>query len=310
MNLTKTVTDQSGQAHLVDEKRLVKSFEQLGRERYGEAFSGDSVVDELAKAVATASVGSFGSLQTMLLENLDATMTSVLFQKKHLKLFNSIPRVPSAQTLYQWTRQTAYGTGRGALGFPEGGSPATFLPSFLRGNATTRFYGVRRGYTHQMVQVGVMGGTFIDPVAEENRSGTLDLLEKLERWLIFGDSNMLYSDGSSVHYDGLIKQLTAGYPNHVYDLQGAPLTFENIENYAEALVTTGQLMDFTNARLFMAPRVASDLAKFNLQNQFFWQNSVNQPTGWRPGIPLNGYATQHGVLPFEESIFLDPVPFG
>lgn len=308
--LMKSVVTQDGRVHMVEDRNVVKSFETLGRESLGEAFVGDTYVDQLAKAVATSSVGSFGSLNSLLLENLDATMTSVLFNKRHLKIFNSIPRVPSAQILYQWNRQLSYGAGRGALGFAEGGGPAVFTPSFQRSNATVKFYGVRRGYTHQMVQVGNMGGAFLDPVAEENRSGTLDLLQKLERWIIWGDSNWLGGDNSSVHYDGLVKQLNTNFPSHVYDLQGAPLTFENLENYAEELVTTGYLVDFSNLRMFAAPRVVSDLAKLNLQGQYFWMNSQNMPQGWRPGTPINGYASQHGIIPFEESVFMDAVPFG
>ncbi len=308
--LVKSVVTQDGQRHEVEDKNVVKSFESLGRESLGESFQADSYIDSLAKAVATTSVGNFGSLNSLLLENLDATMTSVLFNKRHLKIYNSIPRVPSAQTLFQWNRQLAYGSGRGALGFSEGGSPAIFTPSFQRSNATVRFYGVRRGYTHQMVQVGNMGGSFLDPVAEENRSGTLDLLQKLEAWITFGDSNWLDVSGANVHYDGILKQLNTNYPNHVYDLQGSPLTYENLENYAEELVTTGYLVDFSNLRLFANPRVISDLAKLNLQGQYFWMNSSNMPQGWRPGTPVNGYASQHGVIPFEESVFMDPVPFG
>lgn len=308
--LTKSVVTQDGQRHVVEDKNVVKSFESLGRESLGEGFQADSYIDALAKAVATTSIGNFGSMNTLLLENLDATMTSVLFNKRHLKIYNSLPRVPSAQTLFQWNRQTAYGSGRGALGFNEGGSPAVFTPSFQRSNATVKFYGVRRGYTHQMVQVGNMGGSFLDPVAEENRSGTLDLLEKLERWIMFGDSNWLDVSNANVHYDGILKQMNTNYPNHVYDLAGAPLTFENLENYAEELVTTGYLVDFSNLRLFANPRVISDLAKLNLQGQAFWMNSTNMPQGWRPGTPVNGYASQHGVIPFEESVFMDAVPFG
>src|SRR5579872_5111328 len=308
--LMKSVVTQDGRVHMVEVRNVVKSFESLGRESLGEGFVADSYIDQLAKAVATTNVGNFGSLNSLLLENLDATMTSVLFNKRHLKIFNSIPRVPAAQTLFQWNRQLAYGSSRGTLGFSEGGSPAVFTPSFLRGNATIKFYGVRRGYTHQMVQVGNMCGSFLDPVAEENRSGTLDLLQKLERWIMFGDSNWLGQDNSSVHYDGLLKQLNTNFPSHVYDLQGAPLTFENLENYAEELVTTGYLVDFSNLRMFSHPRVISDLAKLNLQGQFYWMNSQNSPQGWRPGTPINGYASQHGIIPFEESVFMDAVPFG
>src|SRR5271167_673029 len=101
--LTKSIIDQNGKLHEVAERNVVKSFANIGREQFGEGFTAGPVLEEISKAVATNSIGNFGSLQPMLLENLDATMTSVLFNKRHLKLYNSIPRIPSAQTLYQWT---------------------------------------------------------------------------------------------------------------------------------------------------------------------------------------------------------------
>jgi hypothetical protein len=55
--------------------------------------------------------------------------------------------------------------------------------------------------------------------------------------------------------------------------------------------------------------VLSDLAKLKLQAE---RKIMGQdlPEGYRPGVPLNGYHTQHGDFVFDESIFLDPVEDG
>src|SRR5215813_111257 len=126
---------------------LQKGFAALGREKISPQFSADSVVeemnksllqswmggnwnpnstlDEMQKALATTNLTGYGNATPLLLENLDQMMTEVLITSAHLKLFQSIPRVPSIQPLYQWIRHQAYGTARRAPGFREGGAPSS-----------------------------------------------------------------------------------------------------------------------------------------------------------------------------------------
>jgi len=296
-------------------RRLVKSFETLSREYAGgrNYISGDMIVDqltELRKALATQGGAGFGDQTPLRLENLDATMTSVLFQASHLKLFNSIPRVPSAQILYQWIRALGYGTQRGNLGFREGGVAQTGLSSWIRGNATVRYLGVKRGFTHQVMQVGLMGGAFVDPVAREHRDGTLQLLAGLERNILFGDSLITDASGTTVNYDGLLKQTQASYPSSIFDMHGQPLDFEALENYTERLVRVGKLVNFDSLRMFTKPRVLSDLAKLKIHAERKMLGTGANTPGYRPGTPLRGYDSQQGYIPFEQSIFLDPVDDG
>lgn len=297
------------------ERPLVKSFEELTREMSGgrNYISGDMIVDQmndLRKALATSAISGFGDATPLRLENLDSVMTAVLYTASHLKIFNSIPRVPSAQIFYQWIRALSYGSNRGALGFKEGGVPQTGLSSWVRGNATIKYLGVKRGFTHQVMQVGMMGGAFVDPVMREHRDGTLQLLAGLERQIVFGDSAITDVQGNPVHYDGLIKQVTGLYPSSVFDLQNQPLSFENLENYAERLVRIGKLQNFDNLRMFTKPRVLSDLAKLKMDAERKMLTPAANTPGYRPGTPLKGYDTQFGYLGFEHSIFLDPVEDG
>jgi len=302
--------------------RLVKSFEMLGREWTGRSPGegqpgfGDMAVLELQKALATASgiAGStvaLGDATPIRLENLDGTMTAVLFQESHLKVFASLPRVPSAQPLYQWIREKGYGTERGAAGFREGGAPQVGVSAWERGTILTKYLGVRRGYTHQLLMTGQMGGTLVDPVARENRNGTRQLLAMIERQVVFGDKAIKDADGNEVHYDGIVRQmeLSSVAATNIKDLAGRPLNFEDLENAGEQFVTQGKLLNFDMIRTFWKPRVLSDLAKLKLQAE---RRLMGQdlPEGYRPGTPLNGYHTQHGDFVFDESIFLDPVEDG
>lgn len=298
----------------MDGKPLVKSFEQMGREIFGENFSGDRVVEELAKAISTGAqlpsgVAGTGDMTALRLENLDSTMTSVLFQESHLKMFNSIPRIPSAQPLFQWNRRERYGSSRGSVGFREGGAPTGGTSAWSRHTILNKYYGVRGGYTHQALITGQMGGAQVDPVAEENRNRTLELLEKVERRLVFGDKLILDGSANEIHYDGLVKQILAGASDSVVDKKGQPLDFEDFEAYGERLVTTGKLLNFDRLRSFYTPRVLSDLAKLKTQSERAALRT-EAVDGYRPGTPLKGYDSQFGFFGFDSSIFLDAVENG
>lgn len=289
---------------------MVKSFEQMGREMFGENFSGDAVVAELQKAIATGALSGYYSDMTALrLENLDSTMTSVLFKQSHLKIFNALPRIPSAQPLFQWNRRNAYGSSRGAVGFREGGAPKGSTSKWTRNSIMNKYYGVRGGYTHQALITGQMGGSLVDPVAEENRNRTLELLEKTERGIVFSDKLVLDGSGNEVHYDGLLKQIDGAAVGSVIDKKGQPLDFEDFELYGERLVTVGKLLNFDSLKSWFTPFVLSDLAKLKTQSERKALTGDSNP-GYRPGTPLKGYDSQFGFFPFDTSIFLNAVEDG
>jgi len=296
-----------GYVHPAHRKRIAKSFDNLARPYdYGT----NRAMEEVVKALATSPLSGFGDATPLRLENLDMTMTAVLFQEDHLKLMNAIPRVPAKQIVFQWIRRISYGTQRSNRGFAEGGIPQSGVSSWRRGTGNVKYYGVKRGYTHQMVMVGQAGGAYIDPVADENRAGTMELLGGLERDILFSIQGIGSNSNACVNYDGLINQLAASSQAsyNVIDKKGAPIDFEDLENWGEQFVRRGKLFNFNNLRTFWAPRVLSDLAKLKVQAE---RKLLNDATpGFRPGTPLEGYRTQHGYVPFEESIFLDRVEDG
>lgn len=285
---------------------MKKSFEDLGREVYGPNFYGDDETANLQKALATSAISGFGDATPLRLENLDAVMSSVLFQAGHLKIFNQLPRVPSTQIVYQWMQELLYGDERGIAGFVEGGTPPTTTSQWERNLSTVRYMGTRRGYTHQMLAVGQAGGSFVDPVARENRNGTLDLLQKIERWVLYGQAAITDGTGNLVNYDGFnVQMLNAG--TNVLDKQGQPLDYEDFENIGEVLANDGVLLNFDNVRVFATPRTLSDLAKLKFNAEWYPKNPDAAVAGYRPGVPIEGYNSQHGYFPFEESIFIGAV---
>lgn len=290
------------------QRPLVKSFDQIGREAIGQDFiGGDGIVDQLRKAVSLGVLSGFGDATALKLENLDSTMTAVLFQQEHLKLFASVPRVPSTNNLFQWLRRDSYGSHRGAVGFREGGAPKGSKSKWTRQTINVKYLGTKGGYTHQAMVAGAMGGLFNDPVAEENRNRTLELLEKLERHFLWGQKAILDDNGNEVHFDGLVTQAVASSfaSQIVIDKEGQPMDFEDFEDLGESFVTLGKLLNFAKIRSWWTPSALSDLSKLKQQGDRRLLGEM--PAGYRTGMPLDGHQTQRGFVPFEDSIFLERV---
>ena len=311
---------------LYTDKNLQKSLgfaNNLGRQYFGPSFRGDATVADLAKAMATQNIGgSFGDATPLRLQNLDATMTSVLYEEQHFVKWNWFERVPSIQPYYEWNDRQSYGDDRGLPAFVEGGTPMGGTASFSRNGIYVRYFGVRRGITHQMALTGQLGGSQVDPVEEENRDGAMQLLARIERNFIWGDHTIPDSNGNIVNYDGLYLALQNGtqyvgtsqtnaMPNgytsgmNVMDMQGASFDFSYFEGIGRKLAQQGFLTSFKNVRAFMKPQVLEDLAKLRLVTEFKQLVAVNPAQGYTPGVPLAGYQSNFGFIPFTYDLFLN-----
>lgn len=296
------------------EERLIKSFGDLLSEQYGSNFTSDWAVEqfrnELVKGMASGpGVGSFGDMNPLMLQNLDDTMTSVLFDEDHLKFFATLPRVPSVNLNYQYNKRLSYGGGRRAPGFTEGGAPRGGTSRYERDSAIIRFMGVKRGLTHPLMRIGELGGSQVDPVAEENRNGTLELLEELERTIFFGDSLITDNSGFTVNYDGIRKQITnspvAAKGNYV-DLQGDYLTLEKLEDFSKLLIKNYFVKNFKSLQCLASADVVSDFSKqrLNIDRHEVQQGRINPQMA---GLPFKGYSSTFGDIPIASHLFFERV---
>ncbi len=295
----------------------------LGRQYFGPSFQGDQTVADLAKAMATQNIGgTFGDATPLRLQNLDATMTSVLYEEQHFVKWNWFERVPSIQPYYEWNDRQSYGDDRGNPAFVEGGTPYGGTAQFSRNGIYVRYFGVRRGITHQMALTGQLGGSQVDPVEEENRDGAMQLLARVERNFIWGDHTVLDANGNIVNYDGLVLALQNGVQyvgnsqtnpvpygytagKNILDMQGQYFDFSLFEGIGRQLAQLGFLTSFKNVRAFMKPTVLEDLAKMRLVTEFKQLVAVNPAAGYTPGIPLAGYQSNFGFVPFTYDLFLN-----
>lgn len=304
-------------------EQIYKSFDSLLREHVSPEWTYDRTMgaleeslqrQDIMKAFATGNPGTPGGQTSdalnMRLLNLDSTLSSILFTAKHFKMFNWINRVPSVNALYEWNRRDRYGSARGMNGFPEGGAPSGSTAAYTRNNTYVRYMGVRGGVTHQLSVAGQMGGYQLDPVEEEHHNRTMQLLEMIERQVIFGSAAVLDGSGNTVNYDGIIQQVGSSSvaSTNIIDKQGAPMKFEDFEETAFALVKNGKLTDFRNVGVFMSPFILSDLSKAKLATERKILGASNPD--YVVGVPLAGYDTNYGRMNFDWSIFYEPVEGG
>lgn len=288
---------------------MVQSYDQILKSA-GMGITGDDRVADLQKALATTNSGP-GGIQSgpLMLENLDSIMTEVLINEGHFKLYNYLPKVPSAQPYYEYNVHKGFGSNRsGGAGFAQGGAPKGGTSSFARNGIYTKFLGTKGGVTHQMLLTGQNGGAFEDPNVRENRDRTLELLEKTERELVYGQAAVTDEGGNEVNFDGLLAALTAQNAANLIDLKGAPLTFNELDASALSLVTTGKQPTVNGYTALMSAHVKSGLNKqFADRNMVRMNKDTATAQTYTPGTAINTYDTEFGTLALDHSILLQEV---
>jgi len=303
---------------MVAQRKMVKSFQAMGEYKYGDSFDTDDWVASLTKALHSGQLvnptlaGTADSGAALRLENLDATLTSVLIDRDDFVIFNFINRVLTTNNFYQWTRRRRYGSTRGMAGFPEGGTPVGTSAQFERNGAFVKFLGVRRGLTQQVAVMGERGGMMVDPVAEENRDGTMELLEKIERNIVWARKDILDETREEVNYDGIIRQMeqSSVASKNIIDLRNDYLNFTTFDEVAENLRTTGKLKNFRDVKAFLTPNSLKTLTELVRQNNRFAIPSSGADMTYDFGARVDVHRTQFGDIPFESSILLDAVDGG
>jgi hypothetical protein len=291
----------------------VQSFDQL-LQNAGMGITGDQYVEEyFSKALGTNNSGAGGHQSgPLMLENLDAMMTEVLITEQHFKLFNALPKVPSSQPYYEYNVRKGFGSNRaGGAGFRQGGAPKGGVSAFERKGIYNKYAGVKGGVTHQMIMAGQNGGAFVDPVVQENRDRTLELLEKVERETVFGQKAIKDENGEEVNYDGLLTQLAADFAANVIDMKGAPLDFAQLDLAAKDLITTGKQPTVNGYTAMASTHVLDGLnQQFASRNMQRFNKDVATGQQYTPGTVLNKYDTQFGTFAFDYSILFNEVEGG
>jgi hypothetical protein len=284
-------------------------------------------VDELNKALsagagysgAPTSLSGGGVLQV---ESLDASLKSVTYEMKHIKLWGMMAKDQAYNTIEEYNRQDRFGDqGRGFI--KEGALPRSEDASYSRQIQRVRFIGVTRELTHVYTLVRNAHG---DAIAREIRNGTMRILEIAERGLFDGHghySNAGAFDGADaallqeedLQWDGLDKQIRKGNADAsakakafsgygieedvIKDMRGNVLDEDALEDGARIVaenfgVPSVQMLD---------TKAHSDLAR-----QFYPKERVN-PMGvanGKAGFVLQSFVASAGEFNLVSDVFLRP----
>lgn len=295
---------------------------------FGEGYGTSSVqeVEELNKAMeagagyagAPTSLTGGGALQV---ESLDASLKSVTYEMKNIKLWPLLAKDQAFNTIEEYNRQDAFGD-QGTGFISEGDLPRSEDSSYSRQIQRVRFVGVTRELTHVYTLVRNAHG---DAMAREIRSGTMRILEIIERNLFDGRghySNAGKFDGADaaildadLTWEGLDKQIRKGNADAsaqakaftgfgliedvIIDQKGAILDEDALENMGRIIQD-----NFGTPNLMLLDTKAhSDLAR-----QFYPKERINSMgvANGRAGFVLQNFVTSAGEVALVSDVFLRP----
>ena len=286
-----------------------------------------SDIENLNKAI-TAGYGGAGKPTDLTYggvlqaESLEATLKSVTFDMKNLKLWPSIS-VDKAYNLFeQYNRLISYGSDSAPY-LGEGGAPIEEDSTYVRDGQKIVFFGTRRKVSHQMTLVRTTVG---DIVAQQAKEGTMHLLKNVEREMYWGHAHFLNqvtgaNDGNdaslptnSIAMSGLLKQLKKGDQDVLQrsgdfegygdaqsiaqDLGGNVIAQDDVERLAViALENFG-----SPSELHIEPAALSAFVK-----QFYPQfRSAPGLSNQTVGYDVNKMVTTAGTIDFKPNLFLRP----
>lgn len=296
------------------EELLYKSFDEAAQEQMSLTSAQvlqqvqDDMNRDIVKAMGANSIqggGGLGDLGPLRLEDLDATMTKVLYNRSHFVFQRWIQRETADQLIYQYNVQHSYGSARGEAGFMEGRGPKGGVSRFSRETTQIRFFGVKGGITHQASLM--KRGMVQDPVAKENEDRVTELLTQVERMIIWGNSALVAPTGDTVAYDGLYLQIRQNAPEeNIIDMRGEPFDLSILDDIGLIYHDFRYDNDFGPIKMFAPGQVFTDLSKTLQEGDRRMLGGLNsQPQGgYVPGTPIRGYETQFGYIPFQPSVFM------
>ncbi|RYF44595.1 MAG: hypothetical protein EOO38_17580, partial [Cytophagaceae bacterium] len=188
-------------------------------------------VEELAKALASGYEFAPPPYATaadgfaLKVESLDSTLYNTTFTMNDIQLWKLLPKMAVYNTVHQHSEINRYSQNPRGGWFAEGGAPAPDSSTYIRRLDSVKYIGTQRGVTHQMSLTRTLTS---DAVALETVAGTMDLLQKTEINLIYGNSAL-----SPLQWDGYVTQIMNKSPStNIIDMRGSALGQDDLINGA------------------------------------------------------------------------------
>lgn len=293
------------------DKGLELDLQNYGTGELINGASNSSELQDLQKAMLAGDITGRDTLNSttasgspLKIESLDRTLKQVTFDETNIVLWKKIFKDKAYNTVEEFNQQTSYGEDRGGF-IGEGETPQEEDSEYIRRAQLVKYMGTIRSVSHVMTLVNSVLPSAIDKQAKD---GTLWLLRKLERSLVYGDSQLIPHEFNGLFHqsakpDGLTyyKGSLANFINSdgVIDMRGLALTEEAMELAMEYITENyGQGTD-----LFGAPKVLSQFTKQFYGQKLFQPNSP-QITAAEVGQAIAGVVTNYGRLNLNYDTFL------
>lgn len=241
-----------------------------------------------------------GTMAALTVESLEGTLTSLTIEERHLKLQRRLFREAAKSMVHQYSRQVSLG--HSLLPYSTEGNlhNVTGNPTFDRKTLNLRVF-VENGKVTDVANLVQMIGPDPTALAMAQRVHMLNLLQKFERELFFGDSTKC-----PIAIDGLAAGMEANAPEHVIDMRGDPLDPDNLnEGVARVVRKFGYVDDF-----FMCTETKKRLGELEHPGLRYIR-PVDAKTGMPTAIGLAANkmiaAADDSEPNFVQSVFLDPL---
>jgi hypothetical protein len=213
------------------------------------------------------------------LESLDATLYAVTQRNEHFKLWQDLPKSRAGATVDEWTRKPSTGGFPGGAFNSELGDIVEATGEYERKTALVKYLMTRRSVSFVQLQQR----TQVASQAEEQVSGTLEILQSFEHAAFYGDSAVVPQQ-----FDGIQKIFRADGAFEK-DLRGATLDPDAVLEAAETVSGFGRWGKLTHC--YLSHKIQKEL-------------DANLDPAYRvplPGFPNQGIAYGSPVYGFKTS---------
>lgn len=269
---------------------MIKMKDYEGYHGFGQLAQGD--VDELSKALSAGYQNPpVSGSNALRVESLEQTLRVLTFTQAHVQFWRDIPKLPAFSTVEEYNVQTSYGSEGGMFTKP-GELPQAQDASYERRTALVKYVTTQRQVDHPTMLVRPAHGNV---VAQETQNGGVWLLERIERALYTGRSDVIAEAWDGI--DTQIRNDPSAQNTSIIDLRGGILTEDNIEDATNRIIENyGVPTD-----LYAAPKALSSMVKQFYPRERF---SMPAPVDGTVGMSVNKVRTQAGLINLKGNIFL------
>ncbi|MCL6442532.1 MAG: hypothetical protein K6T83_03575, partial [Alicyclobacillus sp.] len=261
--------------------------------------------ERLQKAlVASPSTpGGPGDGSSLIPQSLARTLKNVSFKMNNIKLWKNTAKQTAYAMTEEFDQLLSYGT-RGGVFTSAMNTPAGNDSTFGRVQVPMKYMATAYATDIAIMATEVIGGS---AEALQINNATRYLLRGVERNMFYGDSSLLPQA-----FDGVKKIITDfannyGFSNIVIDAKAGPLTPDLLENAAQAIQDNAGEISAGRHKVYMPPAVQSYWNKTyaSAQRSMIDQQAYMREGALNVGVPVGGYNSTYGHLPFVNDIFLN-----